>query len=178
LNRRFAAVWSARVAFDYSEGAWAQIVDATFAGLVDAPPSRTFFSPLYRQFGTAAAWRLYEDAPPVLVALRNRGLKLAIISNWDDRLPGLLQQLDLTKYFDHLVCSYAVGATKPAPAIFQSARERLGLSFDQILHVGDSYREDFQGARAAGMPALLLRRRAEGGVPGQIQSLGELLASR
>jgi hypothetical protein len=47
LNRRFAAAWRAAKQFHHSRSGWARLVDATFHGLTDRPPSRSFFSELY-----------------------------------------------------------------------------------------------------------------------------------
>jgi putative hydrolase of the HAD superfamily len=175
LNRQFAAAWHARGQFDYSQDAWAGIVNATFAGLIESEASRTFFEQLYQHFGTPQPWRVYADVTPVLSTLRERGVKLGIISNWDDRLPPLLQQLGLRKFFDSLIYSYEVGSAKPSPLIFNRACESLATSPGSILHIGDSAQEDAQGARRAGLHALLLRRGHRQPVPGQIQSLRALL---
>src|SRR5262245_21359708 len=88
LNRQFASVWQAKKNFDHSQAAWRKLVDATFAGLVTG--TETLFPELYKRFGQAAAWRTFDDVAPSLERLRRRGLKLGIISNWDERLRPLL----------------------------------------------------------------------------------------
>jgi dihydrofolate synthase/folylpolyglutamate synthase len=158
LNQRFAAAWQARKNFRYSLSDWKELVDQTFEGLIPAPVVTEFFSELYHQFARAEAWRIYDDVVPCLEHLRNHGCKLGIISNWDERLRPLLEALDLTPYFDAIVISSEVGCHKPDPAIFRAAARELATSPAAILHLGDSTREDYEGAKAAGLQSILLTR--------------------
>lgn len=134
-------------------------------------PSPLAAARLYDAFAHAGAWEVYPEVSEVLGALRRAGLRLAVISNWDDRLPGLLRELDLEDFFSSVVLSQIEGVAKPSPALFRVALRRLGLPPGRVLHVGDSQRLDCEGARAAGMQALLLRR---GGERGDLRSLDEL----
>jgi putative hydrolase of the HAD superfamily len=175
LNRQFSAAWRARRNFSHTRSGWSQLVDQTFAGLVATPPSRSFFPELYEKFSSADAWRIYPDVLPCLEEWRRRGLKLGAISNWDERLRPLLQELKLAAWFDAIVISAEVGRTKPDPAIFQRAAEQLQTDPASILHLGDSRVEDFEAARAAGFQALLLRRGQPPQTAGQVASLAEAL---
>jgi len=174
LDQRFAAAWRAARKFSYSRSGWAGLVDATFRGLTDRPPSRTFFAELYARFAAPNAWRVFEDVVPTLDALAARGLELGVISNWDERLRPLLEQLKLASYFEAIVVSCEVRSSKPACAIFEHAVQRLGLPPEAVLHVGDSLPMDVRGARAAGLSALLLKRATGVARVGQIESLREL----
>ncbi len=158
LNRQFAAAWKARRSFDYSRDAWRDLVNHSFAGLCTAPPSRACFDAMYDVFATTKPWRLFDDVLPTLDAVKARDWKLAIISNWDERLRPLLVELKLMDKFDAVVISHEAGCTKPAPQIFHRAAAELGLPASAVLHIGDSREEDYHGARAGGMKALLLDR--------------------
>jgi len=174
LNSNFAAAWRGRKNFDHSAAAWRELVDQTFAGLAPVPPSRTFFREIYRRFASSAAWRVFDDVVPALSALRERRLKLAVISNWDERLGPLLRQLGLDRFFQAVVVSHAVGCPKPSPAIFLEAAAQLGLATEKIMHVGDQEQEDIQGATAAGLQSLLIQRGGPSVRGRQIASLSEL----
>jgi putative hydrolase of the HAD superfamily len=102
-------------------------------------------------------------------------MRLAIVSNWDERLRPLLARLDLLERFEVVVVSCEAGSRKPEPRIFQAATEALGLSPDQVLHVGDSLEHDVMGARAAGMRSVGIRRSQGREDPLWIQSLSQLL---
>ncbi len=174
LNRRFAAAWRAFENFQHTRSQWAALVDATFRKLMAQPPSETFFAEVYDEFARPGAWQVFEDVVPTLEALATRGLKLGIISNWDDRLRPLLRQLRLDHWFQAVVISCEVGAPKPAKGIFDRAAMELSLSPQNILHVGDSLAADVRGARAAGFHAMLLRRESRTARSNEIHTLRQL----
>ena len=174
LNRQFAAAWKARRQFDYSRAAWREIVTQTFAGLSPVPPIAACFDAIYEGFGRAARWRIYPDVLPALERMQAMGLKLGVISNWDERLRPLLAELKLTRWFRAVVISHEVGEAKPEPQIFRRATEWLKVNGDRTLHVGDSWSEDVVGARDAGWRAVLLDRSAVEAGPGAIRSLADL----
>jgi putative hydrolase of the HAD superfamily len=118
----------------------------------------------------AIRFRAYPDAVPALEALRERGLRLACVSNWDYALGEVLERCGLGGRFDVVVTSAGAGARKPDPRIFAIALEALGCAPTEAVHVGDTATEDVEGARAAGIRALLIDR--DGG--GDIASLAEL----
>ena len=175
LNRRFHAAFSAHGRSVNTQLEWALIVDETFAGMLPKAASGSFFPELYARFNQANAWRVFEDVEPTLRALRGYGLRLGIISNWDDRLRPLLHTLRLARWFDAIVISCEVGASKPAPAIFAAAARQLGVPADSILHVGDRIEADVAGANAAGFRGVQIDRRAKGAEAGRVGSLLDLL---
>ena len=115
----------------------------------------------------------FPDAAPALRELRARGLKLVVCSNWDCSLPQVLASTGLLDLVDGVVASANVGADKPAPQVFERALELCGCEPGEALHVGDSPVADVEGARAAGMRAVLIDR---SGGEGDIASLAELPA--
>jgi|DewCreStandDraft_1066081.scaffolds.fasta_scaffold12430_2 REG-2-like HAD superfamily hydrolase len=100
----------------------------------------------------------YPEAPDVLGELRRRGLRLAVVSNWELDLPEVLDRAGLRPFFDVVVASAAVGAAKPDPRIFRVALDALSVRPEEAVHVGDSYEADVSGARAAGVYPVLLDR--------------------
>jgi putative hydrolase of the HAD superfamily len=115
-------------------------------------------------------FRAFADAAPALGELRSRGLALVVVSNWDCSLPGVLEEAGLLGLVDGVVSSAEAGAAKPDPAPFRRGLELAGVAPAESLHVGDSQRNDVDGARAAGVEAVLLARDGGGG----IRSLREL----
>jgi putative hydrolase of the HAD superfamily len=174
LKQRFISAWGQMENFNYTRTEWARLVDATFQGLIDKAPSETFFPKLYEQFALPGAWRVFPDVRPTLEKLASVGLKLAIISNWDERLRPLLRGFRLDQYFESIIISCEVGYRKPMGEIFRMTAEKLGLLPEEILHVGDHPTNDSEGARAAGLKARLLLRNAKRLEREQIQSLCEL----
>jgi putative hydrolase of the HAD superfamily len=174
LERQFKAAWQAQQPFEHTREGWARIVDGTFAGVLDVPPSRTFFGELFARFAKPDVWHVFEDVRPALEALQARGLRLAVISNWDERLRPLLGRLGLEAFFETIVVSCEVGAVKPSPAIFRAALRELDLEAAEVLHVGDSQIADVEGARATGMRALRIRREGELEGEHDVRSLEEI----
>ncbi len=121
---------------------------------------------------SAIRFRAYDDAPPALTRLRELGLRLVCVSNWDYALPEVLERCGLADSLDGVVTSAQVGARKPDPAIFRAALDLAGCGPDAALHVGDSRDEDIEGARAAGIRALLIDR----GGSGDVASLAQIEA--
>ena len=144
-----------------SERAWWQSVVRTAFG--PAGGARGFpaaFAELFRTYAEPAAWRVFPDVREALVRLRRDGLRLGVVSNFDERLLGLLEGLGLAQLVDQVTPSSRAGAAKPDPAIFRAALFGLGVSPDDTLHVGDSRAADVEGACAAGLRAVLLDRKA------------------
>ena len=112
---------------------------------------------LFEHFAAAEPWQVYPDVREHLQRWQERGLKLAVVSNFDQRLLPLLEQLELAPFLETVVVSSAAGAAKPSPLPFQQALQALNLPAEAVWHVGDSP-EDEAGARAAGMRCLLIRR--------------------
>lgn len=170
LNDAFGRAWQKKGRFDYSPESWAQLVAETFGRAI---PAR-FFRRLYRAFEGPGVWRVYEDVIPALEQLGQRGFRLGIISNWDERLRPLLGRLGLGRYFQTILISAEVGFHKPDPRIFRAAGKALGIAPRFLLHIGDQQNEDLAGAKAAGWAGLQIVRSGKRS-PGALADLWELL---
>lgn len=100
-------------------------------------------------------WRAYDDAPPLLDALHERGVRTAVLSNVGVDIRPVMAREGLRT--DAVVLSCEVGAVKPQPEIFEAALEALGASAEETLMVGDSWKDD-GGAAALGIRTLILPR--------------------
>lgn len=101
----------------------------------------------------------------VLEALGRR-YRLGIVSNFYGNLTRVCADCGLDRLFDVIIDSAEVGVSKPDPAIFQHALERLRLSPADAVFVGDSAPRDMAGARAAGLAHVwLVAERADTAVP-------------
>lgn len=140
---------------------WRNLVRDVFAGLGSFPRFDEFFDDLFERFRGSEFWRVYDDVEPALRELKGRGLKLGVISNFDSRLYDVLRACKHDHFFDSVHISTRVGAAKPDRAIFLAALNYHRIEPGQAWHVGDSLREDVEGARAAGLRAFLVDRRGE-----------------
>lgn len=119
---------------------------------------------------TAAAerrisFRPYPESEEALRGLRKLGARLYVVSNWDVLLEEVLRDLGWLGYFEGVVASAVVGREKPDPGIFEEALRRSGAARERTVHVGNDPVADVEGARLAGIDAVLVDRRGGGGHP-------------
>jgi putative hydrolase of the HAD superfamily len=180
--RRYASQGVASDAQDYAM--WREItreIHARIPGL-RAVAFDAWFEALYVRFGDPGVWRLYDDVDSTLRQLRERGLRLGVVSNWDTRLRRISEGLGLDRLVDFIVISAEVGLRKPDPGIFLEALRRAGVGAAETIHVGDLPEEDVEGARRAGVRPVLIDRQKRI-TPGEalegvtvVRSLGEVIA--
>lgn len=125
-----------------------------------------FFERVFEVFEDPGSWKLYPETQSTLTKLRAQGMELGIISNFDSRLYAIMRGLGIEQAFDTVTISSLAHAAKPAPRIFQLALEKHAIDPEEALHVGDSLRDDVEGAAKAGLHALLLNREGDSSSPG------------
>jgi putative hydrolase of the HAD superfamily len=113
---------------------------------------------LYDTFSDPKNYMLFQDVVPTLEALRSGGLKLGVISNFESWLAGMLDHLDIARFFDVIAISGDLQLEKPDPRIFKWAMQEMGVDARESLHVGDSPNFDAQPAHDLGMTGVLLDR--------------------
>jgi putative hydrolase of the HAD superfamily len=101
-------------------------------------------------FLAAIVFRALPETASALERLRQAGLVLACVSNWDMSLADHLERAGLAGFFAEIVSSAEAGAAKPDPRVFLIALERLGVAPERALHIGDDA-GDREGATAAGL---------------------------
>jgi putative hydrolase of the HAD superfamily len=153
-------------------GFWRRFVEEVFGRAGGSGLPEPLIHGLVEHFRAEKHWKVYPGTRDVLTELRDEGLALFVVSNWDSSLPGLLDRLELAPFFDGVVVSAVFGASKPSRAIFDEAVRLAGVSHAEALHVGDSLEEDYLGARAAGLHALLVDRAGRHGA--EIDRIGSL----
>ena len=118
-------------------------------------------------------FRAFEEVPAALERWRAAGLRLIVASNWDISLHEVLARTGLRGLLDGVATSAEVGASKPAPELFEEALALAGVEAAQALHVGDSLENDVAGARALGIDAVWLNRGRES-VPDGVRAIATL----
>jgi len=136
---------------------WQNVVRSTFLATDGTARFRDFdgyFERLWSRYAGVEAWRLRAGAGAALHAIRTAGALTGVASNFDQRLPGLLEALEIAMLLDLVWTPADCGAQKPAPAFFRGALAALGTSADDAVYVGDDPEADLEGARAAGLVAI------------------------
>jgi HAD superfamily hydrolase (TIGR01549 family) len=122
---------------------------------------------------------VYKAFPGVMETLRDlkeRGLHLGVLSNWDFKLEHVIEEAGLLPFFDFTLASAQTGIEKPAREFFEKGFE-LARSFqpdlkpDECFYVGDHYEKDVLGARQAGLSPLWLVRDARDIASGDIHDV-------
>jgi putative hydrolase of the HAD superfamily len=119
-------------------------------------PFDGYFDAVYQTFAQPGVWELFPDVQTTVTDLGRLSIRLGVISNFDRRLYAILGHLGVRDAFEHIIISSEIGVRKPASRIFQAAAQRFNVEVNEMLHVGDEPLSDFDGARAAGLEALLV----------------------
>jgi putative hydrolase of the HAD superfamily len=115
-----------------------------------------FFAELYRVFAMADSWCLYTDTLPALQHWQEKGIELGVISNFDSRIFKVLDNLNLSEFFQSVTISSLTGAAKPDRQIFEAALNKHQCDPQRAWHIGDSPKEDYEGAKALGLIPFLI----------------------
>lgn len=107
----------------------------------------------------------YEESQDVLEELKDAGVPLYIVSNWDVLLEEVLKERGWLGYFEGVVASAVVGSEKPDGVIFDEALRLSGASPERVIHVGNDANADVRGAAARGIRTYFVDRKGEGEIP-------------
>jgi len=155
--------------------AWRAMIDVFLrAGGAPADRLEELTSWLWEQQPSRNLWR--RPIPGMIELareLRLAGVKLAIISNSEGRMAELLAELGWSETFEVIADSGRLGIDKPRPAIFEHACAALGIACSELVHVGDSWEADVEGALGVGAQAVWFdARHRERALPSGVHGAG------
>ncbi|MCC6644169.1 MAG: HAD family hydrolase [Polyangiaceae bacterium] len=160
LDRATGAGWvaygAALRAGGHGAGAWKTFMSTvlTEAGAGAAATAET----LDFLFDDQRVRNLWRRPVPGMIelarSLRARGVPVGVVSNSEGALLALIAELGWSDAFLCVADSGALGLEKPGRAIFDWAAARLGTTSRSLVHVGDSYAADVEGALGAGARAV------------------------
>lgn len=116
---------------------------------------------IYEQWASNHHFEIYDDVAPVLAELSARGFVLGVISNSHRSLAAFKTHFKLDSLIGTTISSAEHGFMKPHRSIFEAALQDARVNAADAVMVGDSLKADIEGARAAGMRGILLRRSCE-----------------
>ncbi len=118
---------------------------------------------------------LYDDTVESLKQLREKGVKIALVSNCpDNNVEPVLEKFALSEFFDVILLSHKEGLLKTDKEFYDRVLENLDLEKDEVIVVGDSYMSDIKGAEKAGIKAIMIDRKDKRDYENKIKSLLEL----
>jgi putative hydrolase of the HAD superfamily len=159
---------------DHDEEIWIRFTQRIIEGMGGAGDTYAAACEMEAAWAHAHHFELYEDAIPTLGALRDRGLKLGLLSNSARDLDEFVGHHGLS--VDAVLTSRAHGKTKPHETIFRRMLELLDVVAGDAVMVGDTIEDDVEGATAVGMRAVLVDREGRYGERDSIADLRALLA--
>ena len=102
---------------------------------------------------------MFDDVRPALAALKGK-YRLGILSNCTALVySAVRQRFKLEDTFDSVITSFQIGRLKPDKAAFVAAMNSLGLNRDQVIFVGNSFRDDIRAAENMGLNSVMIDRK-------------------
>ncbi len=139
---------------------WKELMQTLLTGAGLPDPAR-LVDWLYEQQAAHNLWRKpIPDMVELVRELRDSGVTIAALSNSEGHLAELLEEIELAPLFDAIIDSGRLGIAKPDPRIFELTLDELDATKpDTVVHVGDSWAADVEGALRAGWNAIWFRSR-------------------
>ena len=159
---------------------WKEFVARVFTDAGETSSRSTFndcFDALFAFYGKAEAWQLFPETVEALQHLTHYGYEIGVLSNFDQRLNNILVALNVRDSFSEIIISSQIGATKPDPAIFHAAAQRVGRQSADCILIGDDPRRDAEGALAAGYRAAHLVDRPSTDLKSIVRTLTKSVSS-
>lgn len=151
----FSGVRRGRTSEAEERARWQWIVQEV---LPEAQDREACFSDLWQHFADPQHWRCYDDVGPALQHLRRLEIRLALASNFDERLHQVCAGLPALADIERVFVSSSLGARKPDPLFYRTVQEQLVAEPDQLLMIGDDWECDVIGPRQAGWRSRSLQR--------------------
>jgi putative hydrolase of the HAD superfamily len=123
--------------------------------LPDGTDPQACFAALYEHFSQPDHWQCDPAAQEIFAAASLHNIKLGLASNFDRRLRRVVAGFPVLAATQHIIISSEVGWRKPAPEFFAAVCQTLETAPQEVLHIGDDQRNDYQGALDAGCHAVL-----------------------
>lgn len=114
---------------------------------------------VFEEFASKKHWQLEQTAFRFLNFCQKHQILLFVTSNFDERLSAILQDLQVAHFFKKIISSAEVGYEKPSSIIFERLLQEAQLPAKQIMHVGDTWLADVEGAKQAGMIPVFFEKR-------------------
>jgi len=118
---------------------------------------RGFAKTLFDHYRSADAWRLRPGTSEMLCEMRRRNLPLAIVSNFDHRLPEILKGIEIANFFEFVAIPSKIGQAKPDAPPFEAVAARLDVPLTELVYVGDDSKESLRAIEALGLQVVDMR---------------------
>lgn len=137
---------------------WTEVVKRTFYNQIPDTNLDVVAQILIEEFKTIKCWSKAQGCDNLINLLKQSGITIGVISNFDPRLHDILENVNLVDSLKFVITSYEVGFSKPDKRIFEYAQLKCNLNLlpSECLHIGDDLQKDYEGARNAGWHSVLI----------------------
>ncbi len=111
-----------------------------------------------QQLYKGVTFTLFDDVLSTLKELKEQGFILGLLTNLTNDVNSICRRLGLEPYLNFVVSSGEVGVDKPDPRFFLAALKQAAVEPQEVIHVGDQYKIDIEGARRVGITPILIDR--------------------
>lgn len=116
------------------------------------------FKNVFEKSPPRSKWVPYEETIPFLKEMKDKGVRLGLLTNWGLDARDTLKAVGIAEFFESIVVSSEIGAEKPDAKGFLESLKQLGIKPEDAIYVGDNYYDDVVGANGVGMRAALINR--------------------
>lgn len=178
VGRRFRKKFAGSHPQDETEHASSEAIElARWEAIVrhvldDVRDQKLCFQRVHRHFSKPEAWQVFNDVEETFQRLKNKGYRLAIGSNFDQRLYDVCRGHSEFRSVDAAFASAELGYRKPSPKFYAELAKRLETLPSRMLMVGDDLENDVIAAERAGLKSILIDR--PGDYAGPYRSIQQL----
>ncbi|KAL4577061.1 hypothetical protein LXL04_013162 [Taraxacum kok-saghyz] len=155
FKRAFSAPWSEKLRYQVTLEMEGHSGSLLFLKPLVVPIMIILKKFMRQYYANGDAWHLPPGTHETILLLKEAGVKMAVVSNFDTRLRKLLHDLNVIDLFDAVIISSEVGFEKPDAKIFQTALDEINVGASKAVHVGDDEKADKLGAKAVGIDCWL-----------------------
>ncbi|MEH2149541.1 HAD family hydrolase [Nostoc sp.] len=147
----------------FNEKTWWEYMNEYFAKIyervgINRNQAIKYALQVQNEYKNIEKWHLYDDVIPTLQDSIKNNYKNIILSNHIPELHEIIEQLNITEYFEEIYTSVKIGYEKPNLKLYAHIINDLKIEKTECVMIGDNYNADIAGALRADIQAILVRK--------------------
>ena len=133
---------------------WSKFIDMVLDEFGFKVDHDNLFNDLYDEYAKGNSRKLCGGIEKLLEFLKTNNLVLGVLSNNDERLINVIDELGIKNYFNHIIPCSTIGYKKPSQECFNFVEKKIKINPDSIVYIGDDFEVDYIPAANAGWNAI------------------------